>query len=118
MVDANYNNEEIELVVNETEIGLNKFATRFLKGTLTGMIKSLETKNISTIETAIIDIAKINPNNINTAEISLTVNETPIKINDFVSGIMKESIYGMIKALNTEKFGVKKIETINIKIKK
>ena len=35
-----------------------------------------------------------------------------------VSGIMKESVYGMVKALNTEKFGIETIKSINIKIEK
>ncbi|MDO5848573.1 MAG: hypothetical protein Q4P18_03480 [Methanobrevibacter sp.] len=117
---SDYVNDGIELLVNNTEIGLNEFASSFLKDSLFGMISALNTEeyDISSIEKATIEIEKINPEHMNRAEIALTVNEKAIGINEFVSGIMKESIYGMVKALNTEKFGIDAIENIDIKIEK
>lgn len=117
---SDYVNSGIELSVNDTEIGLNEFVSCFLKDTLCGMISALDTEDygIDSIEKATIEIIKISPEHMNRAEIALSINDKSIGINEFVSGIMKESIYGMAKALNTEKFGIETIESINIKIEK
>ncbi len=117
---VNYEETGIEVKVNETAIETNEFVSRYLKDTLFGMISALDTTDygVDTLETAQIEILKINPEHMDQAEIALEVNGKAIGINEFVSGIMKESIYGMIKALNTRKFGIDEIKSIEIKIKK
>lgn len=114
-----YANDRIQLSIDNKEIGLNKFTSNILRETILGMVTALKTpSDINDLKTLTIKIEKINPENMNEAEISLNLNNNPLKINDFVCGIIKETIYGMIKSLNTEKFGVEKIDTIIIKIKK
>lgn len=119
-MDSDYVNDGIELLVNDTEIGLNKFASNFLKDSLFGMISALDTTDydIDEIEKATIEILKIDDEHMNRAEIALSVNDKSIGINEFVSGIMKESVYGMVKALDTAKFGIETIDSIDIKIEK
>lgn len=114
------NNYGIDVKVNEVEIETNEFVSNYLKDTLFGMISALHTKEygVDDIESAEINILKVDPEHMSHAEIALNVNGKAIGINEFVSGIMKESIYGMIKALNTKKFGVDEIKDIDIKIKK
>lgn len=119
-MDFDYANDKIQLLVDNKEIGLNKFTSSFMRDTLWGMIAALDTKdyNINDFKIATIEILKIDPQHMNRAEIALKINNTSIGINEFVSGIMKESIYGMVKSLNTEKFGIEKIDSIVIKIEK
>ena len=113
-------NKNIDVKVNDIEIETNEFVSNYLRDTLFGMISALHTKEygVDDIESAEITIVKVDPEHMNRAEIALSVNGKAIGINEFVGGIMKESIYGMIKALKTEKFGVDEIKDIDIKIKK
>lgn len=114
-----YNNLKIKVKVNEINIEINDFVKKYLKNTLIGMISALNTDyNIKDIENAQIDISKIDPKDMRRTRIALQINETPIGINEFVCEILKESIYGMIKALKTKEFGVEEIENIEIKINK
>lgn len=117
---VNDNENKIEVKVNETDIGLNNFVSNYLTDTLFGMIDALHTKEygVDEIESAEFRILKVDSEHMNRSEISLEVNGKAIGINEFVSEIMKESIYGMIKALNTKKFGVDEIKDIDIKIEK
>ena len=116
-MDKKYVNDGIQLLVNSTEIGLNEFTSSFLKDTIEGMVSSLRT-DVGPLYEATIEIANIEPENMENAAIELFINDVSIEINEFVSGIMKESVYGMVKALNTEKFGIETIKSINIKIEK
>lgn len=116
-MEEKYVNDGIELLVNSTEIGLNEFTSNFLKDTIGGMISSLKT-DVGPCYEATIEIANIENEDMKNAIIELFVNDVSIEINEFVCNIMKESIYGMIKALNTEKFGITAIKSINIKIEK
>lgn len=116
-MDKKYVNNGIQLLVNSTEIGLNEFTSSFLKDTIEGMVSSLKT-DVGPLYEATIEIANIEPENMENAVIELFINDVSIEINEFVSGIMKKSVYGMVKALNTEKFGIETIKSINIKIEK
>lgn len=116
-MDEKYMNDGIELLVNSTKIGLNEFTSSFLKDTIEGMVSSLKT-DVGPLYEATIEIANIKSKDMENAVIELFINDVAIEINEFVSNIMKESIYGMVKALNTKKFGIETIKSINIKIEK
>ena len=46
------------------------------------------------------------------------VNNKEVKINKFVKGILKETIFGMVKSLKLGEININEIETINITVKK
>lgn len=80
------------------------------------MISSLNTDEDARI--AQVDISEINQENLEESEASLTVNNKEVNINAFVKGILKETIYGMIKSLKLGEINISEIETINITVKK
>ena len=80
------------------------------------MIISLNTDEDARI--AQVDISEINQENLEESEASLTVNNKEVNINAFVKGILKETIYGMIKSLKLGEINISEIETINITVKK
>lgn len=65
-----------------------------------------------------ISVSKINQENLKESEAKLTVNNKDVEINTFVKGILKETIYGMIKSLKLGELDINEIETINITVKK
>ena len=107
---------EANVLINNKEISLNHHTNNFVANSVFGMINSLNTDEDARI--AQIDISKINQENLKESEARLTVNNKDVEINAFVKGILKETIYGMIKSLKLGELDINEIETINITVKK
>lgn len=107
---------EANVLINNKEISLNHHTNNFVANSVFGMINSLNTDEDARI--AQVDISKINQENLKESEARLTVNNKDVEINAFVKGILKETIYGMIKSLKLGELDINEIETINITVKK
>ena len=107
---------EANVLINNKEISLNHHTNNFVANSVFGMINSLNTDEDARI--AQVDISKINQENLKESEAKLTVNNKYVEINAFVKGILKETIYGMIKSLKLGELDINEIETINITVKK
>lgn len=107
---------EANVLINNNEISLNHHTNNFVANSVFGMINSLNTDEDARI--AQVDISKINQENLKESEARLTVNNKDVEINAFVKGILKETIYGMIKSLKLGELDINEIETINITVKK
>lgn len=101
-------NDDIELLLNEKDIPLNKFTRKFIINTIFSMVKTLKT-DFNTVETLQIRI--------NEKETVLMINEKDIPVNKFVKNILKETVHGMLKSIKTREYGVCKVKTIEINIK-
>lgn len=86
-----------DIIINGEKIEINEFVKSIVANSIIGIVKSLQTnekaKNIQ------IDIEN---NNIYNANVSLIINDEIIKINEFVKGILKESIFGILKTLHID----------------
>ena len=107
---------EASVLINNKELNLNHHTNNFVANSVFGMIKSLNTDEES--RTAQVSISKINTKNLKESEASLSVNNKEVEINTFVKGILKETIFGMIKSLKLGEIHINEIETINITVKK
>ena len=103
--------------VNDKEIAINKFVENYIKNAVEGLVKSLklEDYNIESLEKIETTINSIESGNVEKAEITLAINNKPIEINTFVCRIMKESIFAMVKSLDTD-FNIEDIYKIELKI--
>lgn len=107
---------EASVLINNKELSLNHHTNNFVANSVFGMIKSLNTDEDA--RSAQVIISKINTENLKESEASLKVNNKDVEINTFVKGILKETIFGMIKSLKLGKIQINEIETINITVKK
>ena len=107
---------EANVLINNQKINLNHHTNNFVANSVFGMINSLNTDEEARI--AQINISKINIENLEEAESNLIVNNKNVNINKFVKGILKETIYGMIKSLKLGEIDLNEIEDINITVKK
>ena len=95
--------------INDEILEINKFVSEILSNTIKGMVSSLKAES-GDIE---IEINNIVSQDLKAADIKLKINAKTVEINEFVSGILKESIYGSIKTLKIDE----EINKILIKIK-
>ena len=107
---------EASVLINNKELSLNHHTNNFVANSVFGMINSLSTDEDARI--AQINISKIQAENLEESEASLTVNNKEVRINAFVKGILKESIFGMVKSLKLGEIHINEIETINITVRK
>ncbi len=107
---------EANVLINNKELSLNLHTNNFVANSVFGMIDSLSTDEDARI--AQVNISKIQADNLEESEASLTVNNKEVKINKFVKGILKETIFGMVKSLKLGEININEIETINITVKK
>ena len=98
------------ILINDGNLMINKFTNDIITNSINAMVKSLkiEDKNVKTID---IEISDINDNNLNDAKIILKTNNNLVKINEFTSGILKETIFAVINTLKIDE------EINNIKIR-
>ena len=107
---------EANVLINNKELSLNLHTNNFVANSVFGMIDSLSTDEDARI--AQVNISKIQADNLEESEASLTVNNKEVKINKFVKGILKETIFGMVKSLKLGEININEIETIHITVKK
>ena len=89
-----------DITINSEKIEINKFVKSIVANSIIGIVKSLQTNKKA--ENIQIDIENIENNDIYNANVSLIINDEIIKINEFVKGILKESIFGILKTLHID----------------
>ena len=100
-----------EIYINDRLLEINEFTDSIITNSIKGMIKSIKTeKNPGKIK---IEITDISDENLTGSKISLKTNDRDVELNEFTSGILKESIYGCISCLKTDE----KINKITVNIK-
>ena len=82
------NKEEIELKTNEKELVSNS---------IKAMINSIKTDG--EIKTIGVEITDVNDNDVHDAEIIVKTNNKNVEINEFTRGIIKETVFAIIKSL-------------------
>ncbi|WP_299524783.1 molybdopterin-guanine dinucleotide biosynthesis protein B [uncultured Methanobrevibacter sp.] len=107
---------EANVLINNKQISLNHHTNNFVANTVFGMINSLNTDE--TAKLAKINISEINQDNLEKSEVNLEVNNKNVEINTFVKGILKETIFGMIKSLKLGELDINEIKNIDITVKK
>lgn len=99
-----------DVLINEKPLDLNEFTTKIVSNSIKGMIKSIKTEdNVKTID---IYISNIENGELINSQITVKTNGHYVEINNFTSGILKETIYAMVSSLKIDE----KIEEIKIKV--
>ena len=97
------------ILINDKNLMINKFTNDIITNSINAMVKSLKTKDDA--KNIDIEISNIDGENLTNAKIILKTNDNPVDINEFTSGILKETIFAVIDTLKIED------EINNIKIK-
>lgn len=101
--------KETSILINDKNLMINKFTNDILTNSINAMVKSLKTED--DVKTIDIEISNIADENLKDADIVLKTNGNDVKINEFTSGILKETIFAVINSLKIDE------EISNIKIK-
>ncbi|MBQ6100411.1 MAG: molybdopterin-guanine dinucleotide biosynthesis protein B [Methanobrevibacter sp.] len=101
---------ECSILINKKSLYINKFTKNIVSNSIKAMIKSIKTEdNVKSIFIQISDIANGELENSN---IILKTNDHDVEINEFTSGILKETIYAIINSLHIDE----EISEIEIKV--
>lgn len=104
-IDNTYSKCSIK--INGKPLEINQFTENIVSNSIKAMIKSIKTEdNVNLINITISDIK--NDELIN-SEIALKTNGHDVSLNEFTSGILKETIYAIINSLHTDE-EIEKIE--------
>lgn len=88
------------ILINDKPLEINQFTEDLVTNSIKAMVKSLKTEdNVKTID---IEISDIENDNMTNAEITLKTNNNPVKLNEFSRGILKETIFAVIKTLKID----------------
>ncbi|MBQ2653792.1 MAG: molybdopterin-guanine dinucleotide biosynthesis protein B [Methanobrevibacter sp.] len=97
------------ILINDKDLKINGFTENIVSNSIKGMISSIKTES----DVKLIDIEITNiKSELKNAEINLKTNNHDVEINEFTSGILKETIYAIITSLKTDE----EIEKINITV--
>ena len=100
-----------KVLINGKNLELNEFATKIVSNSIKAMIDSIKTEdNVKTIDINISDIEK---GELENSKITLKTNDNDVEINQFTSGILKETIYAIINSLEIDD---DEINEINIRV--
>lgn len=92
-------NSKCDIRINNKPLEINEFTTDIVSNSIKAMIKSIKTeKNVNLIS---ISISNIENGELTNSEIVLKTNGHDVDINEFTSGILKETIYAIITSLDT-----------------
>ena len=97
------------VLINDKNLMINKFTNDILTNSINAMVKSLKTED--KVKTIDVEISNISGENLEDAEIILKTNDNNVEINEFSSGILKETIFAVVKTLKMDE------EINNLKIK-
>ena len=101
--------KETTLLINDKTLMINKFTNDIITNSINAMVNTLKTEeDIKTID---IEISDINDEDLTDSKIVLKTNGHDVEINEFTSGILKETIFAVINTLKMDE------EIKNIKIK-
>ena len=115
--EGNLTVEEIDdthsyLSIDGKVIGLNHFVSDYLKQTVTGVINTLNLDDYGVEDIGKIELIVPNentPQNPSDAKCTILVNDENLKINEFTTNIVSNSVKAMIRSIRTED-NVKKID--------
>lgn len=97
------------ILINDKNLMINKFTNDIITNSINAMVNTLKTED--DIKTIDIEISDINDEDLTDAKIVLNTNGHDVEINEFTSGILKETIFAVINTLKMDE------EIKNIKIK-
>ena len=90
---------ECTILINDKDLEINGFTKNIVSNSIKGMINSIKTE--SDIKLIDIEITNIE-NELTRADINLKTNNHDVEINEFTSGILKETIYAIINSLKID----------------
>ena len=97
------------ILINDKKLMINKFTNDIITNSINAMVNTLKTEeDIKTID---IKISDINDEDLTDSKIVLKTNGHDVEINEFTSGILKETIFAVINTLKMDE------EIKNIKIR-
>ncbi len=97
------------ILINDRNLMINKFTNDIITNSINAMVNSLKTED--DVKTIDVEISNIHDENLVDADIVLKTNNKPVEINEFTSGILKETIFAVINTLKMDE------DISNIKIK-
>ena len=97
------------ILINDKNLMINKFTSDILANSINAMVNSLKTED--DVKTIDVEISNISGENLEDAKITLKTNGNDVKINEFSSGILKETIFAVVNTLKMDE------EINNLKIK-
>ncbi len=96
--------------INGKDLELNEFTSKIVSNSINAMINSIKTEdNVKRIDIAITGIENCE---LEKSEIILKTNTHDVEINEFASGILKETIFAIINSLKTDE----EIKEIKIRV--
>jgi molybdopterin-guanine dinucleotide biosynthesis protein B len=98
------------ILINGKPLEINHFTGNIVSNTIKAMINSIKTED--NVELIDIDIANIEKGKLRDAQITLKTNGNDVVINEFTSGILKETIFAVISSLKVDD----EINEIKIKV--
>ena len=91
---------ECSVLINGRPLEMNRFSKKIVSNSIKAMINSIKTEdNVKTID---VEITNIEDMQMKDAEITLKTNGNEVEINDFTSGILKETIFAVVTSLDTD----------------
>lgn len=91
---------ECNVLINGESLEINEFAQKIISNSLKAMINSIKTED--DVKTINIKITNINNGDLIESEIDLKTNGHDVEVNEFTSGILKETIYAIISSLKVD----------------
>ena len=101
---------ECQVFINEKPLYINKFTKDIVSNSIKAMIKSIKTED--DVKSIFIQITDIDDGELENSKIVLKTNNNDVEINEFTSGILKETIYAIINSLDMPE----EINEIEIKV--
>lgn len=97
-----------KIQINDKDLEINHFTGNIVANSIKAMVNSIKTEdNVKKIDVEITDIK----DDLIDSGIVLKTNDHDVEINEFTSGILKETIYAIINSLKTDEY-IKKIKII------
>ncbi|WP_298500773.1 molybdopterin-guanine dinucleotide biosynthesis protein B [uncultured Methanobrevibacter sp.] len=93
-------NHECSVLINKKSLYINKFTKNILSNSIKAMINSIKTED--NVKSIFIQISDINNGTLEKSKIILKTNAHDVMVNEFTSGIIKETIYAIISSLHID----------------
>ena len=106
----NKTDKKATILINDENLEINQFTNEIVANSIVAMVNSLETED--TVKTIDIKISNIADEKLSNANILLKTDGNDVEINEFTSGILKETIFAIINTLKVDE----EISSIKIKV--
>ena len=104
----NPNFSNCKLLINKENIELETQEKEIISNSIKAMINSIKTKD--EIKTIGVEITDVDDNDVHDAEILVKTNGKNVEINNFTQGIIKETVFAIVKSVYEEQINELKIE--------